>query len=92
MGLLPGEIVADVNEHPRVTLGMLAWLLLLPLAITSARGGSGGSAGGGGAGSINASTLQPRWAHCTTCFAVKRDLRLPFIYAAITAALLGYRT
>jgi sulfoxide reductase heme-binding subunit YedZ len=31
------DIVADVVKHPYVTLGMLSWLLLLPLAVTSTK-------------------------------------------------------
>jgi methionine sulfoxide reductase heme-binding subunit len=32
------QIFADIVERPFITVGMLAWLLLLPLAITSTRG------------------------------------------------------
>jgi len=32
-----GELLRDVASHPQITLGMGAWLLLLPLAATSTR-------------------------------------------------------
>ncbi len=32
------EIWMDIIKHPFITVGMLSWLLLLPLAITSTRG------------------------------------------------------
>ena len=35
MGLEPAEIVADVIKRPFITVGMVCWLLLLPLAATS---------------------------------------------------------
>jgi len=35
MGLEPAEIVADVVKRPFITVGMLAWALLLALAATS---------------------------------------------------------
>ena len=90
-GLLLGDIAADIVEHPWVTLGMATWLLLLPLAITSTRGWVRRMGG-------------RRWnrlhqlvyvcavtgaLHYT--LAVKKDIRLPLIYAAIFAALLAYR-
>jgi sulfoxide reductase heme-binding subunit YedZ len=36
--LLWSNIVADIVKRPFVTVGFLAWLLLLPLALTSTRG------------------------------------------------------
>lgn len=32
------EIWVDIIKHPFITIGMLSWLILLPLAITSTRG------------------------------------------------------
>jgi sulfoxide reductase heme-binding subunit YedZ len=37
-GLVWANIVADIAKRPFVTVGFLAWLLLLPLALTSTRG------------------------------------------------------
>jgi len=36
-GFAPGLIFADIAKRPYVTVGFLAWLLLLPLALTSNR-------------------------------------------------------
>ena len=33
-----GEIIADVFDRPYITIGLLGWVMLLPLAITSTRG------------------------------------------------------
>ena len=33
-----GDIVEDATKHPRIWVGLLAWSLLLPLAITSTKG------------------------------------------------------
>jgi methionine sulfoxide reductase heme-binding subunit len=33
-----GEIINDIIKHPYITVGMLAWLIMLPLAITSTKG------------------------------------------------------
>lgn len=33
-----GEIIADVFDRPYITVGLLGWVVLLPLAITSTRG------------------------------------------------------
>jgi len=37
-GLVWANIVADIAKRPFVTVGFLAWLLLVPLAVTSTRG------------------------------------------------------
>ena len=34
----PGQMLADIAKRPFVTVGFLAWLLLVPLALTSTRG------------------------------------------------------
>jgi sulfoxide reductase heme-binding subunit YedZ len=35
---LPQAILADIAERPYITVGFIAWLLLIPLALTSTRG------------------------------------------------------
>jgi sulfoxide reductase heme-binding subunit YedZ len=89
--LIWGDLWADIVKRPYITIGMTAFLLLLPLAITSTAkmvkrlGGK-------------------RWAalHRTIYvivvlgtihfwMAVKRDITLPLIFALIFAVLLGYR-
>lgn len=89
--LLWSELWADIVKRPYITIGMAAFLLLVPLAVTSTAkmvkrlGGK-------------------RWALLhrliyvvvvlgTIHFwmAVKRDITLPLIFASIFAVLLGYR-
>ena len=89
--LVWGDLWADIVKRPYITIGMLAFLLLVPLAVTSTArmvkrlGGK-------------------RWAalHRTIYvivvlgtihfwMAVKRDITLPLVFALIFAVLLGYR-
>ena len=84
------EIGEDIAERPYITIGMTAFLLLLPMAITSTRGWI--------------RRLGKRWTQLhravyvvavlgTTHFwmAVKRDYREPLFFAVIFATLLGWR-
>jgi sulfoxide reductase heme-binding subunit YedZ len=89
--LVWGDLWADIVKRPYITIGMAAFALLLPLAVTSTAkmvkrlGGK-------------------RWAALhrliyvivvlgTIHFwmAVKRDITLPLVFAVIFAGLLGYR-
>ena len=85
------ELVTDVAKRPYVTIGMLAFLLLVPLAVTSTAGMVKRLGG-------------RRWVKLhrliyvivvlgTIHFwmAVKKDTTEPMIYALIIAGLLGYR-
>lgn len=89
-GFAPGYIVEDVVEHPYVTAGFTAFLMLIPLAVTSTKGWI--------------KRLGKRWTalHRLVYAAailgvihflwlVKKDLREPLIYAAILAVLLALR-
>ena len=84
------EIANDILKRPFITAGITAWLLLLPLAVTSTNG--------------MMRRLGRRWKrlhrsiyliailgvlHFT--WLVKADLREPLIYAGLLAILLGYR-
>ena len=84
------DIVEDVAEHLYVTVGLLTWLILLPLAITSTRGWQ--------------RRLGARWQrlHRLTyvaavtgtvhyLWAVKKDTFLPLVYLTIFIVLLGWR-
>lgn len=84
------QIFADIVKRPFVTVGFLAWLLMLPLALTSTRG--------------MIRRLGKRWAQLHRLvylcgilgvlhylWLVKLDLREPLIYAAILFALLAMR-
>lgn len=83
-------IVEDVIERPFITVGFVAFMLMIPLAITSTRG--------------MVRRLKRKWAllHRAIYLAailgvvhfwwlVKVDVREPAIYAVVLAMLLGYR-
>ena len=84
------QIFADIAKRPYITVGFTAWLLLLPLAVTSTRGWI--------------RRLGRRWGQLHRLvyvaaplavlhfvWLVKSDLREPLIYAAVLAVLLGAR-
>lgn len=84
------DIVEDVLEHLYVTVGMLTFLVLTPLAITSTKGWI--------------RRLGKRWVKLHRLvyvaaitgtihylWAVKKDTFLPLVYLAIFIALLGFR-
>ncbi len=83
-------IIEDIVERPFITLGLLAFLLLMPLAVTSS--------------GFAMRRLKRRWVglHRTVYvattlgvvhfwWAVKSDIRWPTIYAVVLTILLGYR-
>ncbi len=83
-------IFEEIAKRPYITVGFSAWLLLLPLALTSTRGWI--------------RRLGRRWGQLHRLvyaagvlavlhhlWLVKSDLREPLIYAGILAALLGLR-
>jgi methionine sulfoxide reductase heme-binding subunit len=85
-----GYLLEDVLERPFITAGFAAWLLLLPLAVTSTRGW--------------VRRLGRRWrplhrlAYLAAglgvlhfAWGVKADLREPLLFAALLALLLGAR-
>jgi methionine sulfoxide reductase heme-binding subunit len=84
------EIVTDLSKRPYIIVGFTAFLLLIPLAVTSTRGW--------------VKRLGRRWQllHRSVyliailgvlhfCWLVKADLREPLIYGAVLAVLLGFR-
>lgn len=84
------QVFADIVKRPYITVGFAAWLLLLPLALTSTRWAM--------------RRLGRRWGllhravYAAAALAVlhflwlvKSDLREPGVYAAILALLLGLR-
>jgi len=85
-----GEIVKDVVKRPYITIGFIALLMLIPLAITSTN--------------KMMRRLGRRWQSLHRLvyvvailgvwhfyWQVKKDVREPLIYAGILAVLLGYR-
>ncbi len=85
-----GEILKDIVKRPYITIGFLAFLMLIPLAITSTN--------------KMMRRLGRRWQSLHRLvyviailgvwhfyWQVKKDVREPLIYAGILAVLLGYR-
>ncbi|HST45668.1 MAG TPA: ferric reductase-like transmembrane domain-containing protein, partial [Luteimonas sp.] len=84
--LVAGEIV----ERPYITVGFAAWLLLLPLAVTSTRGWMRRL--GRNWGRLH-KLVYPIAILAVLHFwwLVKSDIREPLLYAGILAVLLGWR-
>src|SRR5690606_5526348 len=84
------QVFEEIARRPYITVGFAAWLLLVPLAMTSTRGWM--------------RRLGRRWsllhrlvyviailAVLHFWWIVKSDIREPLLYAAILAVLLGWR-
>jgi sulfoxide reductase heme-binding subunit YedZ len=84
------QVFEDITKRPYITVGFLAWLLLVPLAVTSTTGWI--------------RRLGRNWARLHKAvyavailavlhfwWLVKSDVREPALYAAIAALLLGWR-
>lgn len=85
-----GDMWHEIVKHKYILIGMLTWIILLPLAITSTRAW--------------VRRLGKRWARLHRLvyvaavtgtihylWAVKKDTFFPLVYLAIFAVLLGYR-
>ncbi len=83
-------VATEIARRPFITVGFLAWLLLVPLAITSTRGWM--------------RRLARHWQRLHRLvypiaalavlhfwWVVKSDIREPLLYAALLAVLLGWR-
>ena len=84
------QVFEDIAKRPYITVGFAAWLLLLPLALTSTQGWM--------------RRLGRRWGQLHKAvyaigvlavlhfwWLVKSDLREPALYAALVGGLLGWR-
>lgn len=84
------QIFEEIVKRPYITVGFLAWLLLIPLAVTSTQGWM--------------RRLKRNWGKLHKAiyaigvlavlhfwWLVKSDIREPLLYAAILALLLGWR-
>lgn len=84
------QIFEEIAKRPYITVGFLAWLLLLPLAVTSTQGWM--------------RRLGRRWGQLHKAiyaigvlavlhfwWLVKSDIREPALYAGLLAVLLGWR-
>lgn len=85
-----GAIVRDIVKRPFITVGMLAFLLLLPLAITSTDGWIRRLKRSWGKLHRLVYVIAPLGV-LHYLWLVKRDLQSPLIYAAILAVLLLWR-
>ena len=84
------QVFADIVERPYITVGFAAWLLLVPLAVTSTRGWMRRLGRHWGrlhrlVYAIAVLAVLHFW------WVVKSDFREPLLYAALLAVLLGWR-
>ena len=84
------QVFAEIAERPYITVGFAAWLLLVPLAVTSTRGWMRRLGRNWGrlhrlVYAIAVLAVLHFW------WLVKSDLREPLLYAVILAILLGWR-
>mgnify|MGYP002716953889 CR=1 FL=1 len=83
-------VATEIARRPFITVGFLAWLLLVPLAVTSTRGWMRRLAGAWQrvhrlVYAIAALAVLHFW------WVVKSDIREPLLYAVLLALLLGWR-
>ncbi|MBW8311196.1 MAG: sulfoxide reductase heme-binding subunit YedZ [Rhizobium sp.] len=84
------QVFQDIAKRPYITVGFTAWLLLVPLALTSTRGWMRRL--GRRWGQLHRAVyLAGALAVLHFLWLVKSDLREPAIYAAVLAVLLGLR-
>ena len=84
------QIFEEIVKRPYITVGFAAWLLLVPLAITSTKGwikrmGRNWARLHKLVYAIGVLAILHFW------WLVKSDIREPLLYAAILALLLGWR-
>ena len=86
-----GEIWASIVKRPYITIGMLSWLLLVPLAITSPNVMAKRLGGAKWKRVHRLTYVLAITATTHYLWAVKKDTFWPLVYFAIFAALLGVR-
>jgi sulfoxide reductase heme-binding subunit YedZ len=85
------EILKDVTKHLYITLGMLAFVIMVPLALTSTKA-SIRKLGGVRWNKLHALVYVSVIAACLHfVWAVKQDITEPMIYGGIAALLLAFR-
>ena len=89
--LLWGELWADIVKRPYITIGMTAFLLLVPLAVTSTAKMVKRLGGKRWAALHRAIYVIAVLGTIHFWMSVKRDITDPLIYALLFACLLGYR-
>jgi sulfoxide reductase heme-binding subunit YedZ len=86
-----GDMGHDIVKHKYITIGMLAWLVMVPLALTSTKGMIR-RLGGRRWNRLHQLTYAAAVFGVIHFFwGVKKDLEDPTIFAAIIAVLLGWR-
>jgi sulfoxide reductase heme-binding subunit YedZ len=84
------QLLEDIAKRPFITAGFAAWLLLLPLALTSTKGWMRRL--GSRWGTLHRAVyVAAGLAVLHFSWGVKADVREPLLYAAILALLLGVR-
>jgi sulfoxide reductase heme-binding subunit YedZ len=86
-----GEIIKDITEHLYITLGMGAFTLMIPLALTSTKA-SIRRLGGSRWNKLHALVYVSVILACFHfAWAVKKDLTQPILYGALAGGLLLFR-
>ena len=86
-----GDIVEDVLKHLYITAGMLAFVLMIPLALTSTKG-SIKRLGGRKWNAIHSLVYVSAIAGCIHyLWGVKKDIEEPMMYLAVFVVLLAFR-
>lgn len=91
LGVSPSAIAADIRERPYITVGFVAFLLLVPLAVTSTRGWVKRLGGKRWRGLHRMVYVAAGLVILHFLWLVKADLRRPLVAAGVLAVLLGYR-
>jgi len=85
------EIWKDIRKHLYITLGMLAFVLLVPLAMTSTQGAIR-RLGGARWRSLHRLAYVAVLLGCLHyVWAVKQDVTMPIVYGSLTVGLLAFR-
>ena len=86
-----GEVSKEIVKRPYITVGMLSWLALLPLAVTSTKGWIR-RLGGRRWNRLHRLTYAVAVGGTVHFWwSVKKDVTEPLLYALVFAGLLGYR-
>jgi sulfoxide reductase heme-binding subunit YedZ len=91
LGFSPSVIAEDVRERPYVTVGFTAFVLLIPLAVTSTKGWIKRLGGKRWRRLHRLVYVSAIGAVLHFLWLVKADLMRPLIFGAVLALLLGYR-
>jgi sulfoxide reductase heme-binding subunit YedZ len=91
LGISPAAIAEDVRERPYVTIGFTAFMLLIPLAVTSTKGWVKRLGGRRWQRLHRLVYVAAIGAVVHFLWLVKADMLRPLIFAGVLTVLLGYR-